>query len=111
MRPSVLSVVFAALAIAATAAVPTGAAGDGAEAVAETAAVRELLEGASGQQEAWKAVPELVVLTSVMEYTTTDPNAGYRATSERLSADEVTELAGDMNAALEAMTGGMMTSF
>lgn len=85
MRRSILSLVIASGLATGSLVGPLSAAGDGVEATAETAAVRELLEGSTGRHETWSGVPELVVLTSVMEFATTDARSGYTATAERLS--------------------------
>lgn len=96
---------------AAAAGVPARAAGDGIAVSAEAAAARELLEGANGRQEAWKTVPELVVLGAVMQFAATDASAGYVATDQQLTEAETQALTADMNQALADLTGGMMPDF
>jgi hypothetical protein len=78
----------------------------------DAAALRELLEGASGQREVWRVAPELVVLTSVMDYgTPADIKLEYSATSERLTPRELVQLTADLTQALGALTGGRLTTF
>lgn len=78
---------------------------------ADTAAIRELLEGTSGRREMWATVPELVILSSVMEYRATDMQNGYVATAETLTSAEIAVLTSDLSAALSVLTGGRVSAF
>lgn len=80
-------------------------------AAADSAALRELLEGKKGRREFWQSTPALVVIASVMDYESGDLNSGYGATDERLTDDELEQLVADMTRALADMTGGQMKAF
>ena len=77
---------------------------------ADTVATDEMLIDATGQRQHWPTVPQLVVLTSVMEY-----HAGgspdYVATSEQLSVEEAEGLTDDLTAALRLLTTGAFEQF
>ncbi len=77
---------------------------------ADTVARDEMLIDATGERQHWTTVPQLVVLTSVMDY-----HAGgspdYVATSERLSVEEAASLAHDLSAALRLLTTGAFEQF
>lgn len=78
---------------------------------AESAAVRELFEGTKGQRESWAEAPELVVLTSVLDFALTDVSAGYVATTVELSRKDADQLVTDLSGSLVDMTGGRLTTF
>ena len=73
-------------------------------------ALAEMLRGAKGQVQRWSHAPELVVLTSVMEYHTGEVNQ-YTATAERLTDDEVNGLAADLTGALVNLTDHTFEQF
>lgn len=77
----------------------------------EAAALREMLEGSGGRREAWTAPPELVVLSSVLQYSTTDLTAEHVATDKTLPAGDVEALVDDLTAALTVFTGGRAAAF
>jgi hypothetical protein len=77
----------------------------------ENAALRELLEGSEGRRETWGTVPELVLLTSVMDFTGPDMRSGYAATGATLGRDDVARLEADLTRALGALTGGRFARF
>ena len=70
----------------------------------------EMLRASNGQWQYWRTVPELVVLTSVMEYHTRSEQR-YHATSEQLSHDEVDHLVADLTVALRLLTDGRFNQF
>jgi hypothetical protein len=59
----------------------------------------------------WATVPELVILSSVLEYRATDMQSGYIATGETLTTAEVAALTIDLTGALAALTGGRIPAF
>lgn len=69
-----------------------------------------MLIDAKGQRQHWPSVPQLVVLTSVMEYHV-DQSSLYAATSERVSAEDSTRLVEDLTAALALLTNGAFKEF
>jgi len=76
----------------------------------DAAALQEMLGGADGQLQHWRRVPDLLVLTSVMEYHDGEPNS-YVATAEKLTEKEVDDLVGDLTSALALMTGDAFQRF
>lgn len=82
---------------------------DGAD--TDATAFREFLEGSAGHREAWSQVPDLVILSSVMEFTAGNVTGGFAATGEAVSDDDLAGLAADMREALTALTGGRLTDF
>ena len=70
----------------------------------------EMLHGAAGQWQHWTSVPELVVLTSVMQYHA-DARGTYIATSEALTADAAKNLVDDLTDALRLLTNGTFEQF
>ena len=70
----------------------------------------EMLHGAAGQRQHWTAVPELVVLTSVMQYQS-DARDEYIATSDVLTADVAQNLVDDLTVALRLLTNGTFEHF
>lgn len=108
-----LRVALASAIILATTSLPTrvwGASVAGAVSADDTA-LHELLEGTSGRRETWKAAPELVILTAVMDYTPDGLTSGYAATDESLTPAEVAQLSGDLTGALSDWTAGQFGSF
>lgn len=81
-----------------------------APATTDSAALDEMLRDAKGRLQYWPSVPELVVLTSVMQYHTTDSRE-YVATSEMLSAKEMESLVADLKMALRELTDGTFNEF
>jgi hypothetical protein len=80
-------------------------------AASNAAALRELLQGANGRREAWMAAPSLVIMTSVMDYTSGDLMNGYAATAEQLTEQERGALVADLTQALGDLTGGQIKAF
>src|SRR5687768_13117580 len=70
----------------------------------------EMLHGAAGQWQHWTSVPELVVLTSVMQYQS-DARDEYVATSEVLTAGVAEGLVDDLTDALRLLTNGSFEHF
>lgn len=85
--------------------VPTAA-----DASKTTESYDEMLRAANGQWQYWRTVPELVVLTSVMEYHTRSEQR-YQATSEQLSSEEVEHLVAELTIALRLLTDGRFKQF
>ena len=77
----------------------------------DSAALRELLEGKKGRREAWQSIPELVVVTSVMDYEAGELATGFSATDERLTKGEQDRLVADLTRALGELTGGQVKAF
>ena len=73
-------------------------------------ALDEMLRGPNGRVLRWTQAPELVVLTSVMEYQS-GAHTEYQATSERLTDAEANDLVADLNGALALLTGETFTQF
>jgi hypothetical protein len=69
----------------------------------DVAMLDEMLRDSKGQQQYWTAVPELVVLTSVMQYHTTDSRE-FVATAEVLDAKDAESLVADLRLALRQLT-------
>jgi len=80
-------------------------------AASNAAALRELLEGAKGRREAWLSAPSLVIVTSVMDYTSGDLMNGYSATAEQLTEQERDALVANFTQALGELTGGQIKAF
>jgi hypothetical protein len=70
----------------------------------------EMLRNPQGQRQHWTTVPELVVLTSVMEYHMSGRNE-YRATAEQLTGDDVESLVVDLTSALRLLTDNTFEQF
>lgn len=77
---------------------------------ADTAALDEMLGDSSGQREHWTSVPDLVVLTSVMEYHS-GASSEYLATPEVMSAEETKSLVADLTLALRLLTDNTFEQF
>lgn len=84
---------------------------DRADAAANEAALRELLEGAKGRREAWKSAPALVIVSSVLDYANGDLMGGFTATNEQLTEKDRESLAADLTRALAELTGGQLKAF
>lgn len=80
-------------------------------AASNAAALRELLEGVKGRREAWLSAPSLVIVTSVMDYTSGDLMNGYSATAEQLTEQELDALVVNFTQALGDLTGGQIKTF
>jgi hypothetical protein len=113
MRSSITWVASAALivlfGVSATTAPATPLAGSPAGRI-EVAGLDEMLRDSKGQLQYWSSVPELVVLTSVMQYHTTDSRE-YVATSELLSAKDTQSLVADLTLALRQLTDNTFEDF
>jgi hypothetical protein len=81
-----------------------------ATAEAESRAVEEMLGGSNGRVEQWKEMPELVVLTSVMQFQAGE-SAEYVATADVLRPEEVDDLATELTSALGLLTGHAFERF
>jgi len=77
----------------------------------DTAAIQELLGGPRGHRESWRTPPELLILTSVLDYTSGDVSRGFTATADELPFEEVGRLATDLTSALRVLTAGSLTTF
>jgi hypothetical protein len=77
----------------------------------ELQALHELLEGTTGRRETWKAAPELVILTSVMDYSADGIDRGFAATDETISDADVLQLTADLTEDLNEWTGGQFAAF
>ena len=101
-RPRVLAPILLLLSTATAAAGPAAAELD-------RPILEEMLRSAKGRLEQWTASPELVILTSVMQY-----QAGaseYVATSDVLTDREVDELIADLTTSLRLLTGNAFEHF
>jgi hypothetical protein len=76
----------------------------------EVAGLDEMLRDSKGQLQYWTSVPELVVLTSVMQYHTTDARE-YVATAEVLSEKDTQSLVADLKLALRQLTDNTFDEF
>jgi predicted Zn-dependent protease len=76
----------------------------------EDAALDEMLRDPKGQLQHWTAVPDLVVLTTVMRYHAEATNE-YVATSDVVSADDTNRLVADLTLALRQLTNGALNDF
>jgi hypothetical protein len=76
----------------------------------EVAMFDEMLRDSKGQLQYWTSVPELVVLTSVMRYHTTD-SRDFVATAEVLDAKETESLVSDLRLALRQLTDNTFDDF
>jgi hypothetical protein len=95
-----------------TLALPSTAVEPGAPARASLAdvPVDEMLHTARGRWERWTQVPELVVLTSVMDFHARGARE-YRATDERLREKDVDALVTDLTRALRELSGEIVVQF
>ena len=73
-------------------------------------ALDEMLKGGHATPLRWDRVPELVVLMPVMQYQK-GSGTEYRATAERLSDDEATQLVADLTSALAVLTDDAFQGF
>jgi hypothetical protein len=76
----------------------------------DSQALDEMLRGSKGRRERWTHVPELVVLTSVMQFQTAAANT-YLATDNTLSDDDLAGLVSDLTNALAMLTGNTVAAF
>jgi hypothetical protein len=76
----------------------------------EVAMFDEMLRDSKGHLQYWTSVPELVVLTSVMQYHTTD-SRDFVATAEVLDAKETESLVNDLRLALRQLTDNTFDDF
>jgi hypothetical protein len=76
----------------------------------DSPAFREMVLGNHTAALRWERVPELVVITSVMQY---EKGRGttYRATAQQLTDEEATELIDDLTEALSTLTDDVFTRF
>lgn len=81
------------------------------EAGGDADAMRELLQGASGHREAWTTVPELVIVSAVLDFTGDDMSRGYAATDEVMSDADIAHLERDLTSSLRDLTGAVVTAF
>jgi hypothetical protein len=79
-------------------------------AAADSRAVEEMLRGANGRVEHWSEVPELVVLTSVMQFEA-GQSAEYVATADILGPEEIDNLVTELTTALGLLTGHSFERF
>ena len=98
-----------AAAVAAESSVPKVAAAS-ASSPASTPALDEMLLDANGQRQHWTSVPNLVVLTSVMEYHS-GQSTEYVASSEPVSAEDTKSLVADLTGALRLLTNNAFDQF
>ena len=87
-----------------------GQSSSSADAAIGTAPVDEMLHTPQGRWERWTEVPELVVLTSVMDYHARGAHE-YRATDERLRDQDVDALVADLTRALSELSGQTIVQF
>ena len=76
----------------------------------DVAVLDEMLRDSKGQLQYWTSVPELVVLTSVMQYHTTDSRE-FVATAEQLDAKDTQSLVADLRLALRQLTDNTFDDF
>jgi hypothetical protein len=89
-------------------------AGEGVAAAADTAsyqtALDEMLRGSKGIVQYWTSAPELVILSSVMDYRG-DSGRESIATDERIADEEADLLEADLTEALRMLTSGTYQQF
>lgn len=113
MRWSIKWVASAALVIlsgVSAATSPATPSAGSAPAKTEVAALDEMLRDSKGRLQYWTSVPELVVLTSVMRYHTSDSRE-YVATAEVLNAKDTQSLVADLTLALRQLTHNTFEEF
>ncbi len=76
----------------------------------DTTALDEMLRDSSGRRQHWTSVPNLVLLTSVMEYHAGD-STDYVATSELMNAEDTKSLVADLTVALRLLTNNTFEQF
>src|SRR5215204_5694391 len=76
----------------------------------DVAALDEMLRDSKGRLQSWTVVPELVVLTSVMQYHGNDSRE-YVATPELLTAKDMQSLVADLRLALRQLTDNNFDDF
>lgn len=77
---------------------------------ADAQAFDELVLGSKRRSVTWAQAPELVVLTSVMQYHP-EESGPFAATAERLTDAEIDQLIDDLSTALALLTDGVFTEF
>ena len=76
----------------------------------EVAVLDEMLRDSKGRVQYWTSVPELVVLTSVMQYHVIDSRE-FVATAEQLDANDTQSLVADLRLALRQLTDKTFDDF
>ena len=76
----------------------------------DLAVLDEMLRDSKGQLQYWTSVPELVVLTSVMQYHITDSRE-FVATAKLLDAKDTESLVADLRLALRQLTDNTVDDF
>lgn len=89
---------------------PNSADRPAAVAAADSRAIVEMMNGSNGRFEQWSEVPELVVLTSVMQFQAGE-SAEYMATTDVLGPEDVDDLVTELTSALSLLTGGAFERF
>lgn len=77
---------------------------------ADTTALDEMVRDSKGRRQHWASVPNLVLLTSVMEYHAGE-STDYVATSELVSAEDTKSLVADLTVALRLLTNNTFEQF
>ena len=77
---------------------------------ADATGLDEMLRDSSGRRQHWTSVPNLVLLTSVMEYHAGD-STEYVATSELVSAEDTKSLVADLTVALRLLSNNTFEQF
>jgi hypothetical protein len=77
---------------------------------ADATALVEMLHDSTGQRQLWKSVPDLVVLSSVMQYHAGEASE-YVATSEQVNAEDTKSLVADLTFALRLLTNNTFEQF
>jgi hypothetical protein len=72
--------------------------------------IEEMLRGSKGRSEHWSTAPELVILTSVMQFQP-GGSSEYIATADVLTDGEVDDLVADLTAALRLLTANAFDQF
>ena len=70
----------------------------------------EMFRASESGLQRWRTTPRLVIVASVMNYSTTFSNE-FPATPEQLTGDEVAAMAAHLNEGLALLSGGTFTSF
>jgi hypothetical protein len=73
-------------------------------------AFNQLCRTANSRLQRWTTQPSLVIVASVMAFENTPDNM-FKATSEQMSDDEVTQLRAHMTEGLSLLTGGTYTNY
>jgi hypothetical protein len=110
MRTSVLGACLVLVLVAIPCSAQSNGPADAGFEGADAQAFDELVLGSKRRSVTWVQAPELVVLTSEMQYQTGESNT-YPATSQRLTEVEVNQLIDDLSTALAELTDGVFTTF